>query len=308
MAENIIETYDLTFYYGKKKVVDGLNLRVQSGSVFALLGRNGSGKTTTIRMLLGLLYPTRGFSKILGHDSEDIPPGVLSSIGYMNEEHKVYRWMKVREIEKFQSQFYPLWKRELFYTVIEHFRLDTELKVKHLSRGQRAGLCLALTMAQNPKLLILDDPVLGLDAVVRRTLMEAMVYLTRDSDKTILFSSHILSEVERVADRIAIIDNGVLRANCSVDTFRERVNKVSLYFESPPLKIPDIKNLLNYTILKDRINFTFVNYDDEIENVLKNLNPQNIEPVPLSLEDAFINYVEDKGKNSFLINRLGEIS
>jgi ABC-2 type transport system ATP-binding protein len=304
MPDNVIETHGLTHYYGKRKSVDSLDLAVPRGSVFALLGLNGSGKTTTIRLLLGLLEPARGRATVLGHDSATLPPQVLGRIGYMNEEHQVYGWMRVDEIERFQTGFYPRWNRDVFAAVTEHFNLDRRAKVRHLSRGERAGLSLALTLAPETELLILDDPGLGLDTIVRRSLMEAMVYVTRDSNRTILFSSHILTEVERVADRIAILDRGVLRANCALDTFRERVRRVSLRFDRPPDRPPDIPGLLHSSTLDDLLTLTIANYTPQTEQQLRALNPREMEDLPLSLEEAFISYVQSPCKSTLLLSRL----
>jgi len=308
MPDNVVVTHGLTHYYGKRKSVDSLDLAVPRGSVFALLGLNGSGKTTTIRLLLGLLEPARGRASVLGHDSAALPPQVLGRIGYMNEEHHVYGWMRVDELERFQAGFYPRWNHDVFAAVIEHFNLDRRARVRHLSRGERAGLSLALTLAPETELLILDDPGLGLDTIVRRSLMEAMVYVTRDSNRTILFSSHILTEVERVADRIAILDRGVLRANCALDAFRERVRRVSLRFDRPPDRPPDIPGLLHSSTLDDLLTLTIANYTQETERLLRALNPREMEELPLSLEEAFISYVQSPGKSPLLLSRLGGAS
>jgi ABC-2 type transport system ATP-binding protein len=212
--------------------------------------------------------------------------------------------MRADEIERFQASFYPRWNHDVFAAVIEHFNLDRRAKVRHLSRGERAGLSLALTLAPETELLILDDPGLGLDTNVRRSLMEAMVYVTRDSNRTILFSSHILTEVERVADRIAILDRGVLRANCALDTFRERVRRVSLRFDRPPDRPPEIPGLLHFSILDDRLTLTVANYTQETEQQLRALNPREMEDLPLSLEEAFISFVQSPGKSTLLLSRL----
>ena len=199
----VIRTRGLTRYFGSKPAVYDLNLEVPRGCVFAFLGRNGSGKTTTIRMLLGLLQPTRGEGTILGHNIRALPPEARARIGYLTEEHQLYGWMSVKECGEFQSRFYPRWNEKIFRGVIGHFSLKPTARVKDLSRGERAGLCLGLTLAPEPELLILDDPAMGLDPVAHRSLIESMIYLTRRSDRTIFFSSHQLADVERVADYIA---------------------------------------------------------------------------------------------------------
>src|SRR5258705_612484 len=201
----VIKAQGLTRYFGARAAVYDLNLEVPRGSVFAFLGRNGSGKTTTIRMLLGLLRPSRGGGTLLGYDIRALPPEARARIGYLTEEHQLYGWMKVRECGEFQSQFYPRWNDIVFRGVIGHFALRPDARVKELSRGERAGLCLGLTLAPEPELLILDDPALGLDPVARRSLVESMIYLTQRSDRTIFFSSHDLADMERAVEYIAML-------------------------------------------------------------------------------------------------------
>ncbi len=134
-----IETRGLTRYFGSRKVVDAVNLRVPRGCVYAFLGRNGSGKTTTLRMLMGLLEPTRGSASVLGHASLSLPPAVRPRIGYMSESHFVYRWMRVRECAAFQSRFYPRWNGRVFDAVIDHFRLDRNAKAANLCAASGRG-------------------------------------------------------------------------------------------------------------------------------------------------------------------------
>jgi len=306
-TEPVIEIDDLTRYFGTKCAVGGVSFTIPRGSVFGFLGRNGSGKTTTIRMLLGLLEPTRGSSRILGHDSQDLPPEVRAKIGYMAEGHHLHGWMKVKECRAFQRAFYePHWDDILFEGVIEHFGLAPDAKVNNLSRGQRAGLCLALTLATCPEVLVLDDPALGLDPVARRLLLESMVYVTRDRQRTILFSSHLLSDVERVADQIAVMEHGVLRAFCGADTFRERVRRLVLHFESDrPPNLPPIPGLLTALRDTDTLTLTIANFDEHVEAQLDALGPSRIERIEINLEEAFIGYMGERGERRSFYTALG---
>ncbi len=149
--EYVIQTRGLTRYFGGRPAVYELNLDVPRGSVFAFLGRNGSGKTTTIRMLMGLLPPTRGTGDILGHDIRALTPEIRARIGYLTEEHQLYAWMNVKECGGFQSKFFSKWNDRIYRGVAGHFGLNPAAKVKNLSRGERAGLCLALTLAPDPE-------------------------------------------------------------------------------------------------------------------------------------------------------------
>jgi len=298
----VIRTRGLTRYFGARPAVHDLNLEVPRGCVFAYLGRNGSGKTTSIRMLLGLLSPTRGEGSILGHDIRDLQPEVRARIGYLTEEHQLYGWMSVRQCGEFQSQFYPRWNEKIFQGVIGHFNLKLAARVKDLSRGERAGLCLGLTLAPEPELLVLDDPAMGLDPVAHRSLIESMIYLTRRSDRTIFFSSHELADVERVADYIAVLDRSVLRVCCSLETFRNSVRQVRLRFSGTPPPVPKIPGLIQAFRAEGELRLTCVHYNSTTEQALRALGPAQMEPVPLNLEDAFISYLGERGEKSFILS------
>ena len=286
-----IQTKSLTRYFGPKCVVRDLNLAVPRGSIFGFLGRNGSGKTTSLRMILGLLSPTWGFSTILGHDSQRLPPAVRARIGYLAEGHPVHGWMRVKDAQAYQSRFYPKWNRKLFDSVLEFFRVDPTARARNLSRGERAGLCLAMALAPEPDLLILDDPAIGLDPVARRSLLESMVYATRKADRTILFSSHLLSDIERMADHIAVLDYSVLRAQSSLETFRSCVQLFVLRFEGKPPAAPKLRGMIQCVPRGNVLRLMLVNVTQETRAALRALGPASIDEAPVSLEDAFVSYL-----------------
>ena len=298
--DTAIQTRGLTRYFGTQAAVYELNLEVPLGCVFAFLGRNGSGKSTTIRMLLGLLEPDRGEASVLGCDSRNLAPELRARIGYLTEEHQIYGWMSVRQSGEFQSAFYPRWSDKVFRGVTGHFGLKPEAKVKDLSRGMRAGLCLALTLAPDPDLLILDDPALGLDPVARRSLVESMIYLTRRADRTIFFSSHHLGDVERVADYVAVLDYSVLRACCPLEVFRESVRELRLRFAGTPPPLPTIPGLLQAFRTEHELRVTCVRCSESTEQALRALSPLSFEVLPMGLEDAFISYLGERGEKSFI--------
>ncbi|MGC1479526.1 MAG: ABC transporter ATP-binding protein [Chthoniobacterales bacterium] len=301
---SVIEIDRLTKYFGQREIVRDLSLSVEPGTIYGFLGRNGMGKTTTIRVLLGFEEPTRGSTRVLGEDSRHLRPETRARIGYLPEGHHVYGWMTVAECGKFQSSFYKSWNPDIFEAVISHFRLSPKTKAGHLSRGQRAGLCLALTLAPEPELLILDDPALGLDPVARRSLLQSMLYVTRGPNRTILFSSHLLSDVERVADRIAILDGTALRADCTIEHFRSRLRHVVLRFRSLPPPTPDIPGLLESFRTDTELVLTLANPPEDLDARLAALDPESIEPVAMTLEDAFISYVGEHGEKTFFTREL----
>jgi ABC-2 type transport system ATP-binding protein len=301
-ASPVIAIDHLTKYYGNREIISDLSLQVPRGSIYGFLGRNGMGKTTTIRIFLGLEDATRGSARVFNLDSRHLPPEARARIGYLPEGHHVYGWMSVKECGQFQASYFPAWNQDVFETVLTHFRLAPEMKAGHLSRGQRAGLCLALTLAPEPELLVLDDPALGLDPVARRSLLQSMLYVTRKADRTIFFSSHLLSDVERVADRIAVLDGKVLRADCTVDLFRRQIRHFVLKFRDQPPATPDFPGLLESFRTDRELTMTLVNVTTDTENRMNALEPVSIEAVDLTLEDAFISYVGERGEKTFFMN------
>jgi ABC-2 type transport system ATP-binding protein len=302
----VIRADKLTRFFGRKCAVDGLSLCVPRGSVFAFIGRNGAGKTTAIRMILGLLEPTRGSCTILGHDSTALPPEVRARIGYMAEGHPVYAWMRVGQYADFQRGFYRHWNQAIFSCVIDYFAIEPRTKAGHLSHGQRAGLHLAMTLAIEPEVLMLDDPATGLDPAARRSLLEAMLYFTRSRERTIFFSSHLLDDVERVADHVAVLDYSVLRACSSVETFRDRVRQLSVRLRTQPCgDLPAIPGLLRVQRADNELTLIVANPTGKTRRTLQALGAEAVDEQTLSLEDALIAYVGRHGEKSFLLDSLG---
>jgi ABC-2 type transport system ATP-binding protein len=299
--ELVIQARGLTRYFGRKCAVDTVSFNVPKGSVFAFIGRNGAGKTTTIRMILGLMEPTRGSSTILGYESMTLPPEARARVGYMAEGHPVYSWMRVGKYADFQKSFYSHWNQEIFAGVIDYFAIDPRTRAGHLSHGQRAGLHLAMTLAIEPEVLMLDDPATGLDPSARRSLLEAMIYFTRSRERTIFFSTHLLDDVERVADHVAVLDYSVLRVCASADTFRDRVHRLVARFRSePPHKLPAIPGLLRVTRSERELSLIVANLNGRTERDLEALGAESVDEQPISLEDALIAHVGRQGDKSFL--------
>src|SRR5262245_33714248 len=222
-----IVTERLTKHYGERRVVDSLNLHVPQGSVYGLLGRNGAGKSTAIKMIMGMVRPDSGRASLLGDDTANLSNATRARIAYLAEGHPMYGWMSIDDAIRFTRAFYPRWNGVLVDQILDHFELSRRQKFRRLSRGQQAQVSLALAVASDPELLVLDDPTLGLDTVVRRDFLESLIQIIQRQGRTILFSSHILGDVERVADRIGVMVGGVLRVDCRTETFRESVRKRS---------------------------------------------------------------------------------
>lgn len=285
-----IETQGLTKYFGDRPVVQALDLKISAGCVYGFLGRNGAGKSTTIKMLMGMVWPDFGHARLLGEDAADLTPATRARIAYIAEGHPLYGWMTVDGIERFTRPFYPLWNKRLFDQIIEHFQLSRRQKIRKLSNGQRAQLALALAVAPDPELLILDDPTLGLDTVVRRDFLESMIQIIQRAGRTILFSSHILGDVERVADRIGILVDGVLKVDCPTEHFKQSIRKVVLEFAGPPQPFPCLGGVVGDHVVGRRRELVIVNYCDAHREAAESLSPLSIEVLELNLEDAFVEY------------------
>jgi ABC-2 type transport system ATP-binding protein len=285
-----ITTSGLTKYYGRRAVVNSLDLRVPQGSVYGLLGRNGSGKSTTIKMLMGFVRPDRGSARLLDEDVAALSAATRARIAYIAEGHPFFRWMTVGEAVKFTRAFYPHWNGELLDQILDHFALPRRAKIRRLSNGQRAQVSLALAVAPDPELLILDDPTLGLDTVVRRDFLESLIQIIQREGRTILISSHILGDVERVADRIGILIDGVLRVDCPTDYFKMSLRKIVLEFAVEPPNFPACDGLVSTWRVGNRLEVVVVGYGPRHEQLIESLDAASVEVLELNLEDAFIEY------------------
>jgi ABC-2 type transport system ATP-binding protein len=289
-TENTVVTRGLTKCYGGRPVVHGLNLAIPVGSVYGLLGRNGAGKSTTIRMLTGMVQPDSGEAELLGESIAGLSLETQRRIGCIAEGHPLYGGMTIATAARFTKIFYPTWNESLFDQIIDHFELPRNKKLRKFSNGQRAQVSLALAVAPDPELLILDDPTLGLDTVVRRDFLESMIQLIQRKGRTILFSSHILGDVERVADRIGILVDGVLRVDCPTDHFKQSLRKIVLGFDQSPKEFPDADGVVSDRVVGTTRELVIANYSKAHRDLAESLHPISITEIELNLEDAFIEY------------------
>ncbi len=286
-----IETVDLMKRFGKHQAVNGLTMRVPEGSVFAFLGRNGAGKTTTIRMLLDLLDRSGGSAKILGLDTLRDSLAIKRRIGYVAEGQRMYDWMTVDEIIWFCKGFYPTWDDGFAEDLKQKLELPGDRKVGQMSRGMQAKLALLLGMSYRPELLILDEPTAGLDVVVRRDFLEGVIELIQTEGRTVFFSSHIVHEVERVADWVGIIDAGKLIHCSTMEELKASVKRIVLSFEKVPSTFQSIPDVLGIEISGRCVEITVKNCGDRTLNAVKRLLPKDMCIEDMSLEDIFVSMV-----------------
>ncbi len=239
MSDFIIETIGLRRLFGSHAAVDGLDLQVPAGSIFGFLGRNGAGKTTTIRLLLGFLKSGSGevrvFNKVV--TGPECDAGLRRRIGYVSENKYMYPYMTVQQIIRFTRPFFPKWRRDLEQRYMDMFNLPPNRKISALSKGMRTSLMLLLAMSNGAELLILDEPIEGLDPAVIETLLKELVALPATEGTTIFFSSHQLAEVEQIADRVAIVDCGRKVVDGALDDLKVHYQRLRVVFESEPAPI-----------------------------------------------------------------------
>jgi ABC-2 type transport system ATP-binding protein len=225
---NAIELQGVYKSFRRTPVLTGLTLSVERGKTFAFLGLNAAGKTTAIRALLGLISADAGRIRVLDYDPAEQPLEVRRRVGYLAEDQQMYGWMRVEEIIRFVAPFYDTWDHDLALKYVREFDLPLRTKVKHLSKGQNVRLGLVLALAHRPELVILDDPVLGLDPVMRKQFNRDLIIHLQGEGRTVFYSSHLLYEVEPVADEVAILDAGRIVRQADTETLRRDVKKFVL--------------------------------------------------------------------------------
>lgn len=221
MSESVISVTELTRRFGANTALDSVSMSLPRGAVYGLVGANGAGKTTLIKHILGLLRAESGSVRVFGLDPVAEPVAVLSRIGYLSEENDVPGWMRVEELIRYSRAFYPAWDDIYAEELRQAFALDPTAKIRTLSKGQKARVGLLIALAHRPELLVLDEPSSGLDPIVRRDILGAVIRTIAEEGRTVLFSSHLLEEVERVADHVTMISRGKIVLSAPLEVIRE---------------------------------------------------------------------------------------
>jgi len=295
-----VEAIGLTKFYDGRPVVNQVSFQIPVGCVYGFLGCNGAGKSTTTKMLTGMVIPDAGSARLLGHDVSEFNAEIRERIAYIAEGHPLYSWMTIKEVIRFTRPFYKHWNNQLLEQVLDHFELPQKRKIRRLSKGQQAQVSLALAIAPQPELLIMDDPTLGLDTVVRREFLESMIQIIQRQGRTIMFSSHILGDVERVADRIGIMVDGVLRVDCAIDEFKQNIGKMVLEFDHPvngSTIYPQVPGVVGTRSIFNQLEVIIVNINDEHRRLAEELKPRQIEVQSMNLEDSFLEYTRTNRKS-----------
>jgi ABC-2 type transport system ATP-binding protein len=287
MSDYAIDTKELCLSYQHKPALDHLTLRLPRGGIHAFVGANGAGKSSLFRVLLGFEPATAGSARILGHDCHRLTPALRERIGFVNEEHTLPTWMRVRELAAMQRRQYPRWNEARYDEVLGHFNVDPGQRIGGLSRGERAGLNLGVALAQGPDLLILDEPTLGLDVVAKRAFLEAMLQVAQlDAGNTIVYCSHQMDEIERVADNLVILERGRMRYMSGPDDFCDRIR---MWVAAVPARVPEVRQLpgvLQVQVIDHLTHVVVFDQDDGFGARLKLLGAQSVQAMPLGLDGA----------------------
>jgi len=288
---NCISVSGLEMKFSGCDALQGIDLVIPQGSVFALLGENGAGKTTLIRILTGFQQPTAGRAEVCGLNPQVDALELRRRIGYVSDQPALYEWMRVDEIGWFTAAFYPDGFLNRYSESISHFELPRSRKIRNLSKGQRAKVALALALAPDPELLILDEPTSGLDPHVRREFMESMVDRAV-TGRTVLLSSHQIAEVERVADQVAILHRGRVQLCDSMNSIKENIFEVTVSLEDSLIVLPQLAagaRVLSEQISGRQRRMIVQGFTDEMATLLESRQGvQGVRSRPASLEEVFI--------------------
>lgn len=286
MTDHVIRTDGLCLSYQGKRALDNLTLHLPRGGVHAFVGANGAGKSTLFRVLLGFASSDAGSAEVLGCDSRALTPALRARIGFVNEEHTLPGWMRVSELAAMQARLYPRWDDMRYRQVLANFNVGDRQRVAELSRGERAGVSLALALAQGPELLILDEPTLGLDVVAKRAFLDALLQTSLDDGATVVYCSHQMEEIERVADNLVILERGVLRHTSAPDAFCERV---ALWIADFPFRQPEAAQLpgvLETRVIDGLTHLVVFDGGIDFGHRLRLMGARTAQQMPVSLDRA----------------------
>ncbi len=287
MTEPVIELRSVHKTFSRGEVLKGVNITVPAGKTYAFLGRNGAGKTTTIRLLMGLLTPDAGSVRLLGLDPAKDALAIRQQVGYLAEDQQMWGWMKIREILRFISAFYPTWDWRYATQLLEKFALPADAKIRHLSKGQNVRLGLLLALAHRPRLMILDDPALGLDPIMRKDFLRDVVEHLQGQNITVFFSSHLLYEVEPVADIIGILHAGRIAVESGTEDLRAQVRQITLPIRTWDAVAPRMPGVLDVRRHGDRIALIVA----DIAKARAVLTASVLSETELNLDEIFEAYV-----------------
>ena len=293
LHEKPVVIEELRHHYGSHVVYRDLSLSFETGRIYGLLGKNGVGKTTLIKILMGFLRPAAGRCAVFGDPAHDIRPQTRSRVGLLFERHLAYDFFSIEQIERFYAGFYPNWRRDIYYEMVGRLNVPKTRIIAKMSEGQRSQVVLGLLLAQDPDLLILDDYSMGLDAGYRRLFVDYIAEFFKDGQHTVILTSHVIQDMESFVDEIVFLERGGNSLRTSMGDFTDRFRLYRLPRPADSNRSPsagkEIKNVEEHPAYWDIFTFS------ELERVRGELHDQGfssegIRQEKMNLEDAFIGY------------------
>ena len=292
----VVETRDLTKRFGDSYALAGLTMTVPRGRIVGFLGRNGSGKTTTIKILLDVIRRTSGEATVLGEPTGSV--AVRRRIGFLGEDKRLYSYMTVREIIAFTRPFFPTWRIETETRLLADFELPLNRKVSALSKGMRTKVGLLLNLCRHAEFLILDEPSEGLDPVMGEQMLQCLVQQAADGT-TIFFSSHQVAEVEQIADHVIAIEKGRVILEGPLDHLRQTYRRVNFVFDDPPPPEAFRRDGVDQVIVRGRtISILASSNVDEIAALGPLLAAKSVDVQSIGLKELFLEKVKEDHANS----------
>jgi ABC-2 type transport system ATP-binding protein len=293
-GEPVVEIADLSRRFGRTVALDDVSLNVPRGVVFGLVGENGAGKTTLIKHVLGLLKAKAGAVRVFGLDPVREPVKVLSRVGYLSEDRELPDWIRIDELMRYLRAFYPTWDDAFAEELRQRFDLDPGARVKTLSQGQRARTGLLAALAYRPELLVLDEPSTGLDPIVRREILSAIIRTIAEEGRTVLFSSHLLDEVERVSDHVALIDHGKIVLCDPLDRIKADHRRLTLRFDEPLSRPPSLLGTSRWEGIGREWTTVCLGSIDDIQGRVAGAGARIVEEHTPTLDEIFVARVGSK--------------
>jgi ABC-2 type transport system ATP-binding protein len=285
---NAIEIHDLRYRAGRTFEIKDLTLTVPAGAIYGFLGPNGSGKTTTIRLVLGLLRPLAGRIVVLGDEMPARAPRVLARVGYVPEQPHLDPTLTVRETIRFQAAFYPTWDGARAKELLRQFELDEHAAFGRLSKGQKGKVVMLLALAQRPELLLLDEPTDGLDPVVRRAVLSALLDYVSQRQATVFISSHLVHELERVCDWIGVMDNGRLVVELPIERLKNGIKRLRVAGAPPSPTTPPFALLARERANGKAETWVVRGWEPQMAPYFEAIGATLHEVIDLDLEDGFV--------------------
>ena len=290
---DILKIRNLNKSFGRKKVLENFTMTLEKGKVYGLLGKNGVGKTTLIKIIMGIIPQEKGEIYYKNKKISYSKTRYKREIGYIPEDPFYFSWMKIEELLSLNRSFYPKWNKKRSDEYLNRFSLDRKKKIKHLSRGMKLKLGLVIALASEPEFLILDDPTSGLDVPTRQDFLRDIIGELSEAETTILFSTHLVHEIEGIIDHLSIIQKGSLILDEDYSQLKKAIKRVRMTFEtSPPEKIP-IEGILTGQSNGNQQEIVIYPWNEKKESKLEALKPLHMEIEALTLEEIFVSFVSE---------------